>query len=58
MPQQDRLLTLQETAELLGYSVTHVMRLIGSGVLKSAKTGPRVMVVVPEMTELLEEEAS
>ena len=52
------MLTLQETAELLGYSVTHVMRLISSGVLKSAKMGPRVMVVVPEMTELLEEEAS
>ena len=58
MPQRDRLLTLQEAAELLGYSVTHVMRLISSGVLKSAKMGPRVMVVVPEMTELLEEEAS
>ena len=51
-------MTLQETAELLGYSVTHVMRLISSGVLKSAKMGPRVMVVVPEMAELLEEEAS
>ena len=58
MPQRDRLLTLQETAELLGYSVTHVMRLISGGVLKSAKMGPRVMVVVPEMTELLEEDAS
>ena len=58
MPERDRLLTLQQTAELLGYSVTHVMRLISSGVLKSVKMGSRVMVVVPEMAELLEEEAS
>ena len=54
MPQRDRLLTLQQVAELLGCSVLHVQRLIRNGVLKTVMISGRESVIVPAW----EEEAS
>jgi excisionase family DNA binding protein len=55
MPQRDRLLTLQQVAELLGCSVLHVQRLISNGVLNTVMISGRERVIVPEWVE---EEAS